>query len=166
MKQWITSIILISLLSPLNIGCARGDTLDEQVETIGQHLARWSNYYHQTIKIDERPVNTMGPNSGGYSPVYWQLTLNTAFEDPKWLQSIKEQNQVVRDNLKQLVKQSNCNLKEMTTYLKQFVDPSMKYTNPESWDEQVYEKATPEVIAKELSCLGKCEFKEVFFGIE
>lgn len=84
----------------------------------------------------------------------------------QWLASTKEQNRVIRENLKQIVKQNNCNLKEITTYLKQFVDPSMKYTNPESWDEQVYEKATPEIIAKELSCLGNCEFKEVAWGIE
>ena len=165
MKQWITSIILISLLSPMNTGCARGDTLDEQVETIGQHLARWSNYYHQTIKINDKPVNIMGPNAGGYSNVYWQMPLAMGYGD-QWLASTKEQNRVIRENLKQIVKQNNCNLKEITTYLKQFVDPSMQYTNPKSWDEQVYKRATPEVIAKELGCLGKFEFKEVVWGME
>jgi hypothetical protein len=147
------------------VGCKDAIALDEQVQSIGQHFANWSNYYHQTIKINGKPVNIVGPNSGGYSPVFWQLPLTMARSD-KMLEEIKEQNQVVRDNLKQLVKQSNCNLKELVTYLKQFVDPLMKYTNPQTWDEQAWKNATPQAIAKELSCLGEFEFKEVMWGIK
>lgn len=121
----------------------RPGVLDEQVDTIGQFLANWSTYHHQIIKINGKPVNIEGGNAGGYSPVVWQLKNG----DP-----LAWQNRIVRENLKQILEQSNCNLKEITSYLKQFV--SVEY------EVKAYQDATPEKIAKELNCLGKVEFEK------
>jgi hypothetical protein len=82
----------------------------------------------------------------------------------RFLCATKNKTKVIRDNLKRIVEQSNCNTKEVIAYVKQFIDPSTKYKNPESWNEQAWQKATPEILAKELSCLGGFEFEKVLWG--
>jgi hypothetical protein len=83
---------------------------DEHLDIIGRHLAYWSEYYHRLIKINGHRINLQGPNGGGYNPVYWQLPLGMALGNQKHLAFLKEQNQAVRSNLRNVLERSNCNL--------------------------------------------------------
>ena len=140
--------------------------IGEQLHLAGQHLSYWSDYYHRIIKVNGLPINIEGPNSGGYSRVLWQhLIVSGVFSRDERSDNLR-QNKEVRENLKQLINKSDCDLDEVLEYVKQFQNPLNKQTDLSVWDERAFKNATPERLAKRLKCLGKIEFKKVFHGIK
>jgi len=116
---------------------------EAQLNEIGEKLAKWSNHHRKTIKINGKPINhagatrcvlTMvqtpdGPRKSGYmsTAVFWQTGL-----------AADENNNVLRENLRSIIQQSECKSEVLLAYVSKL--------NDADWLKQL----TPEKLAGEL----------------
>ena len=63
---------------------------------------------------------------GGYSSVEWQLNLGMALGNQEHLAYLKEENQAVRSNLRNVLESSSCNLEDLSRYVEGFNCPTIK----------------------------------------
>ena len=127
---------------------------DEQLNEIGEKLAKWSRHHRKTIKINGKSINragaTMcvltvkqtpdGPRKSGHlrTEIIWQTG---------W--AADKKNSILRKNLRGVIQQSNCNGQVLLTYVRKLDDI------------EELKQITTEKLAKDLSCLGQFKFTSV-----
>lgn len=124
----------------------RAHVRNEQVNVVGESLARWANHHQITIRINGKPiqiVDSVGFSTGTdfcrkSSHISWQSESAT-----------KSDNQLLRGNLEGLIKKSGCGVNEVINYLRVFDDA------------EAAKRVSPEKLAAELGCLGSFEFEAV-----
>lgn len=127
---------------------------EEQLNEIGETLAKWSRHHRKTIKINGKPINLAGPTmwalrvvqtSDGprkscdpMTPVTWQTGLPADRNDS-----------VLRENLRSTIQQSDCETEVLLAYLSKLKDTAR------------LKELKPEELAGELDCLGVFKFTSV-----
>lgn len=124
----------------------RSKLTERQLDLIGQYLARWGNAYKRAIFINDLPVNLIGPNGGGPSPVIWQHDLSD-MPDKEGKAHLRRENTAVRQNLKKVISGSGCEISKLTRYLKQ-ID-----------DDQNFRNISLQQLSEACSCLGDFRFQ-------
>ena len=130
---------------------------EEQLNEIGEKLAEWSRHHRKTIKINGKPINRAGPTAQVLSleqtpdgprktcrprtPIIWQTGL-----------ARDENNRILRENLRRIIQQSDCNAEVLLAYVSKL--------NDTDWLKQL----TAEKLAGELNCLGQFNFSPVKNG--
>jgi hypothetical protein len=71
-----------------------------ELDIYGNALAEWADEHHAVIMINGLDIQRVGPNAGGYSPIYW----DNSIED-------------YRRNLDGLIARSFCDVDELQEYL-------------------------------------------------
>ena len=108
------------------------------IDVYGNNLAKWADKHHVNIKINGLVINGVGPNSGGYSPVYWSY--------PFINQSITE---MFRTNLKKVIDQRSCSFWNLHFYLSKDISNDTK-----------------EQLLENIGCFGTFEFSNVSWGLD
>jgi hypothetical protein len=127
---------------------------EEQLNEIGEKLAKWSRYHRQTIKINGKSINragaTMcvltvkqtpdGPRKSGHlrTEIIWQPG-----------RAVDKKNSVLRKNLRDVIQQSNCDGQVLLTCVRKLDDI------------EELKQITAEKLAEDLSCLGQFKFISV-----
>jgi len=124
---------------------------EEQVDKIGEKLAEWSCHHRKTLKINGKPINLAGDPE-------WALSVEQSPDGPRkycrpttpieWQTGFAadENDHILRENLRGVIQQSNCNSEVLLAYVKSLDDI----------DE--LKQLTAEKLAEDLSCLGQFEF--------
>jgi len=125
---------------------------EDQVDKIGKKLAEWSSFHRKTIKINGKPINL----AGGKIAV---LGVEQTPEGPRrfcrdftqihWQTGLEADNSILRENLRSVIQQSNCDGKVLIDYVRKLDDI------------EELKQLTEEKLAEDLSCLGKFEFTSV-----
>lgn len=116
---------------------------DRDVDSYGNAICRWANLHHQHIYIDGKEILYYVPPTGGWGNLYWEYPYGPG--------DILKEN---RGRLRDLLQNSNCGAVALGSFFTKL------YSGPGSYVESV----TKEALSRELSCLGKVEFKEMVFS--
>ncbi|PYP82287.1 MAG: hypothetical protein DMF61_26795 [Blastocatellia bacterium AA13] len=85
-----------------------------------------------------------------------------ALGNQEHLAYLKEENQAVRSNLRNVLESSSCNLEDLSRYVEGFNCPTNQNREPGSWGPAALKEAAPEKLAERL---GKIEFGAVGWGV-
>lgn len=117
---------------------------DRDVDSYGNAICRWSNLHHQHIYIDGKEILYYVPPTGGWGNLYWEYPYGSGGD-------ILKEN---RGKLRGLLQSSSCGAGAPGSFLARL------YSGTESYVKSI----TKEALSRELSCLGKVEFKEMVFS--
>ncbi|MEN7551706.1 hypothetical protein AAG747_27570 [Rapidithrix thailandica] len=167
-------LLLIAGLFLMVSSCKKDDpsirVTDEQVNEIGNVLAKWGNSHCTMISIEEKDIVWQGPNAGGCSTIYFEYKTpdRDSFYDfeafakemkklgveDSWIEReilfrktyLNHENKV-KANLKTLIESSGCDVENL-------------YSQIRSMDTNINE----EELRQYLNCLGKVEFTKGAWG--